>query len=315
MSSESSPKSNSKRTVLIVTGPTGSGKSSVAHQLAERHKLSIISADSRQVVRGFDIGSAKPSVEEQERYRYRMLDLINPGERFSAFDFKEQAEKEIRKSFVAGFTPVVCGGTGLYIRALTDGIVEIPSPDAELRAKLASEAKELGAEGMHDRLRQIDPLEAELIHPHNIIRVTRAIEMYYLTGKSKSELLHSQRHSDTPYNYRQLALTPEISAVYQRINNRVDAMIEAGWLDELRELYEKFGEVALRRAKAIGYTELLDHLVNQQDLRVSVELIKQNTRRFAKRQMTWLRGVEHIEFHTSSSELTKAAGRFFEPHE
>lgn len=300
-----------KRSVLIICGPTGSGKSVLAHEIAASRNGAIISADSRQVVRGFDIGSAKPSAAERERYNYRLLDLVDPGQRFNAFDFKERAEKEIKRVFAAGQTPIICGGTGLYIRALTDGIIEIPSPDAELRARLEAESKELGPEGMHDKLRRIDPLEAEIIHAHNVVRVVRAIEIYYLTGKTKSELKHSQRHGETAYAYRQLALTPPIEIVYQRINARVDQMLEQGWLDEVRELLDKHGADALRRAKTIGYDELVEHLTGGGELSAAVELIKQNTRRFAKRQMTWLRGVEDVELFPSSPELLRAAEEFF----
>lgn len=292
---------------LIITGPTGSGKSALAHELADQFPISIISADSRQIIRGFDIGSAKPSPEQRTCYDYRLLDIINPGQSYSAFSFKEDSEREISKIRKAGRIPLICGGTGLYIRALTEGIFEVPSPTVELREKLEKQAEELGPEKFHDELRRIDPLEAELIHPHNVIRVTRALEIYHLTGKTKSELTHSHRLAPRDSHCLQLALTPPIDEVYQRINDRVDQMIEQGWLAEVDQLLESFGAEKIKSARAIGYRELTDHLAGTASLESSIELIKQNTRRFAKRQMTWIRSVEGIETYLNPADLLKRA--------
>ncbi len=282
--------------ILIISGPTGSGKSAVVHQLADELPVSIISADSRQIIRGFDIGSAKPSAEERKRYDYRLIDIVSPGEGYSAFRFKEDAEREIKSVIKAGRIPVICGGTGLYIRALVEGIFEMPTPDPELRKKMADEAERLGPEGLHDKLRLIDPLEAEITHANNVVRVQRALEIYYLTGKTKSELAESQRLTAKPFEYTQLALTPPIADVYARINARVEVMLDSGWLSEVEELIATHGAENIRAARTIGYTELTEHLTGNMSLPAAAELIKQNTRRYAKRQMTWLRGVGDVAF-------------------
>ncbi len=293
--------------ILIITGPTGSGKSAVVHRLAEEFSVSIISADSRQIIQGFDIGSAKPSLAERERFDYRMLDIVGPGESYSAFRFKEEAEGEIKKTLRGGKIPIVCGGTGLYIRALVDGIFEIEAPSAELRAKMAEEAESLGTQGLHDKLRSIDPLEAEITHANNVVRVQRALEIFYLTGKTKSELAVSQRLTARPYQFVQLALTPPIASVYARIELRVEAMLERGWLSEVEGLVELWGAEKVLAARTIGYAELAKHLTGSHSLPAAVELIKQNTRRFAKRQMTWLRGTDSVEFFQETEALYAAA--------
>ncbi len=293
--------------ILIVTGPTGSGKSGIVHQIADELPISIISADSRQIITGFDIGSAKPSQSERERYDYRLLDIVQPGETYSAFRFKEDAEREIKRAIRAKRIPVICGGTGLYIRAAVEGIFEIPTPDAELRLRMAAEAEQLGAEGLHDKLRAIDPLEAEIIHTNNTVRVQRALEIYYLTGKTKSELAESQRLTARPYQFTQLALTPPIADVYARIESRVDLMFEQGWLAEVGALIERWGSEKIISARAIGYAEIARHIDGELSLPAAVELIKQNTRRFAKRQMTWLRGAGAVEFFDDSAALKTRA--------
>ncbi len=301
------PSAETQSPILIITGPTGSGKSGIAHQLADEFPLTIISADSRQIITGFDIGSAKPSQNDRERYDYRLLDIIQPGETYSAFRFKEDVEREIKRALRAGRIPIICGGTGLYIRAAVEGIFEIPTPDAELRQRMANDAEKLGAQGLHDKLRAIDPLEAEIIHANNTVRVQRALEIYYLTGKTKSELAESQRLTARPYEFTQLALTPPIADVYAKIESRVDLMFEQGWLAEVEALVERWGIEKIIAARAIGYTEITRHIEGELSLTAAVELIKQNTRRFAKRQMTWLRGADSVEFFAGSAALKNRA--------
>jgi tRNA dimethylallyltransferase len=298
-----SPSKNSHSPILIVSGPTGSGKSGIVHRLADEIPITIISADSRQIVKGFDIGSAKPTRLEREKYDYRLLDVIQPGETYSAFRFKEDTEREIKRAHRAGRIPVLCGGTGLYIRAVVEGIFEIPTPDAELRQKMADEAERLGAQGLHEKLRAIDPLEAEIAHANNTVRVQRALEIYYLTGKTKSELAESQRLTERPFEFVQMALTPPIADVYARIESRVDLMFEQGWLAEVEGLIEKWGSERILSARTIGYTEIAKHLEGLLSLPAAVELIKQSTRRFAKRQMTWLRGADSVEFFSDPAAL------------
>lgn len=291
--------------ILIISGPTGSGKSELAQTLAERFNLSIVSADSRQIVRGFDIGSAKPGAIEREKYDYRMLDIITPGQSYSAFEYSRQAESEIQDVIKSGGVPLICGGSGLYIRALTEGIFESAPADPELRRNLENQAEELGPLEFHGSLEKVDPQSARAIHPHNVVRVVRALEIYQTSGQTKSELMSDQRK--TAYSYRQLALTPPIEQVYERIGRRVDQMIGAGWESEVRNLIESHGVGTVRAARAIGYSELCDYLGGITPFEETIELIKRNTRRFAKRQMTWLRGIDDVKMHENAANLQAQA--------
>ncbi len=291
----------SSKPILIISGPTGSGKSKLAHILAEQFNLSILSADSRQIVSGFDIGSAKPNAAERRRYDYRMLDLIEPGQSYSAFEYARQAQREIKSVLQSGKVPLICGGSGLYIRALTDGIFETAPADPELRSTLEQQAEELGPLEFHALLKKVDPQSALAIHPHNVVRVVRALEIYYTSSQTKFELMSDQERPD--YLYRQLALTPPIELVYERIGLHVDRMFRDGWESEVRSLIETYGLEKIRAARAIGYTELCDYLGEIAPFEETIELIKRNTRRFAKRQMTWLRGINDIQMYESAENL------------
>lgn len=285
----------------------------MVHQLASDHQVSVISADSRQVVCGFDIGSAKPNKDEQEKYDYHLLDMIEPGQRYSAFDFRRDALTAIDSVFSSGSAPLVCGGAGLYLRALTEGIFEIPDPDPELRVRLENMARELGGDFLHNELKKVDPESAESIHPNNVIRVCRALEIYHITGETKSSLANQQRQqiNDTQkeINFHQFALTPPISQVYEAINGRVERMLDSGWPEEVEKLIKRYGAETIRQARAIGYSELVDYLADEVAWATTVELIKRNTRRFAKRQMTWIRGVSQIELFEDAETLLQAAAK------
>ncbi|MFQ5606869.1 MAG: tRNA (adenosine(37)-N6)-dimethylallyltransferase MiaA [Candidatus Zixiibacteriota bacterium] len=294
--SDTSPGSEAQdREIVILTGPTGSGKSALAHRLAEGSPISILSADSRQIVCGFDIGSAKPDGNERERYDYRLLDLIQPGERYSAFRYCEDAEREIRDVFNAGRVPLICGGTGFYLRALSEGIFDAPQAIPELRQELERQAMALGPESFHDILRRIDPKAGNEIHSNNTVRIIRALEIFYSTGKTKSELVEMPPKSPVPFRFRQFALTPPIDQVYRNIERRVEFMVESGWENEVRSLVDRYGINRIRTARAIGYSEWADCIDGKHTRDTAIELIKQNTRRFAKRQMTWLRGTKSAE--------------------
>ena len=283
--------------VLIISGPTGSGKSVLVHSLAAAHNVSVISADSRQIIRGFDIGSSKPTGEERRQYDYRMLDLIDPGQRYSAFAYARQAEGEIAEIVSSGRAPVVCGGSGLYLRALTRGFFESPPADPEIRRELENQAEELGPVRFHALLEKVDPISARAVHPQNVVRVVRVLEIFHSSGQTKSDLIDEQVQSIPEYTYCELALAPPTEWLYERINSRVEEMIQAGWESEVKDLVEEHGIDKIRAARAIGYGELCDHLEGDISLDESIELIKRNTRRFAKRQMTWLRGTDSVKMY------------------
>jgi len=275
--------------ISIICGPTASGKTALAVELAGRHPIEIVSADSRQIIKRLNIGTAKPTAQEREKVRFHLIDLIEPGERYTAFRFVDDADRAIGDILGRGHIPIVVGGAGLYLRALTEGVVEIEKDDLTIRERLEEEMEQVGAEWMYDRLSQIDPLEAAKLHPNNKVRLIRALEIYYLTGKPKSELAATGAYRKSQYSYEYFCLVPERQTLYRNIEARVDRMMQQGLLDEVRHLCQNGFKEQIRKANVIGYNELLDHLEEKTSLSKAVNLIKQNSRRYAKRQITWFR--------------------------
>ena len=292
--------------VPILAGPTACGKTAIALRLAEEFPLEVISADSRQVVRHLQVGTAKPTAEERARVPVHLIDLVEPGQRYSAFQFIGDAERCIGQILSRQLTPLVVGGTGLYLRALTEGVVEVADDDLEIRRTLEEELALHGPDEMYRRLQQVDPLEAARTHPANRLRVLRALEIFHLTGKSKSEITATGPHRRSGYQFVWFVLLPERRHLYERINQRVDAMIAAGWLDEVTTLVEAGKADALRQARVIGYAELLDFLQGLRPWDETISLIKQNTRRYAKRQYTWFNHqVPGRKYTTAEAVLTE----------
>ncbi|MEW5995214.1 MAG: tRNA (adenosine(37)-N6)-dimethylallyltransferase MiaA, partial [Candidatus Zixiibacteriota bacterium] len=275
--------------ISIICGPTASGKTACAVKLSQSYPVEIISADSRQVIRRLDIGTAKPSLEERKQVRFHLIDLIEPGERYTAFQYIEEAERAIQEVLARDKIPVVVGGTGLYLRALTEGVVETGRDDPALRRRLENQMAELGPKAMHQRLREIDPDEAAKVHPNNKVRVIRALEIYYQTGAPKTELARTGRYRRAPYEFEFFCIIPERRSLYERIGRRVEAMIAQGLVKEVERLVQQGLARQIRSANVIGYNEILDYLENRLTLDKAVSLIKQNSRRYAKRQTTWLK--------------------------
>ena len=294
--------------IPIICGPTGSGKTSVAVQLAADFPIEIISADSRQVIKHLDIGTAKPTPDEQQTVRFHLIDLIEPGERYSAFQFIEDCDTAVGDIIGRKRIPVIVGGTGLYLKALTEGVVEIEQDRPEIRQHLEDEMARLGPEAMHRRLAELDPAEAERIHVNNQVRVLRALEIYELTGRPKSELLAAGAYKRSSYAYSFYCLQPERTALYEAINRRVDAMIKAGLPEEVDRLVRRGLEPQLRQANVIGYDELLDYLDDRCSLDEAVAMIKQNSRRYAKRQITWFRHQAGCTYFTDRPSIMTALG-------
>lgn len=277
--------------IIAVAGPTASGKSALALELCKRLDGELISLDSMQIYRGLDIGTAKPTKAEQAEVRHHMIDICEPTENFSAAEFAERAHKVIADVRSRGKKAVLCGGTGLYLDTVLGRLDfgEIES-DEKLRGELIAFAEKNGADALHERLREIDPQAAEKIHPNNVRRVARAIEIYELTGKTKTE--HDREAiSDSPYESLIIGLDyDDREVLYSRINRRVDAMIEAGLEGEVRSLVSRGLLSAESTAgQAIGYKEMLGYIAGDCSLGDAVEKIKLGTRRYAKRQLTWLR--------------------------
>lgn len=284
--------------IPIICGPTASGKTGLAVRLAERFPVEVVSADSRQVFRRLNIGTAKPTAEECNKVRFHLVDMMEPGERYTAFRFMEDANRAIGEILARGAVPLVVGGTGLYLRALTDGVVEIAKDDMAIRERLESEMDELGPEAMHRRLATIDPVEAATVHPNNRVRVIRALELFELTGKCKSELVETGAYKKAEHVFEYHCLVPDRELLYERINHRVDQMMDDGLLAEVENLVAEGRAEALRRVPVIGYSELLDYLDGDRGLDEAVSLIKQNSRRYAKRQFTWFRHQADCIFYS-----------------
>jgi tRNA dimethylallyltransferase len=296
--------------IPIVCGPTASGKTGIAVELSDTFPIEIVSADSRQLLRHLEIGTAKPTAEERHAVPIHLIDLIEPGERYTAFRFIDDATEVIREVIARDRIPVVVGGTGLYLRALTEGVVEIDSEDMHVREELEQQMEQLGPERMHERLAQVDPLEATVIHPNNKIRVIRALEMFYLTGKSKSELVVTEAYKTTPFSFRYFCLMPPREELYQIINTRVDQMMEQGLLSEIQALIDRGMKDQISAANVIGYKELLEHLDNRLTEEEAVSLIKQNTRRYAKRQVTWFRKLDPGDVYGTRERLIDALAAY-----
>jgi len=289
--------------IPIICGPTGSGKTGAAVRLAEIFPIEVISADSRQVIKYLNIGTAKPTPEECKAVKFHLVDIIDPGERFSAFKFIDSADRAISDILSRDKIPIIVGGTGLYLKALSDGVVEIEEEDMAIREKLEEEMEQYGPEIMYDNLMRVDPIEAVKLHFNNQKRVIRALEIFYLTGKTKSEIVTTGKYFKSKYSFKYYCLAQEREILYERINSRVDQMLKMGWLNEIQELIKQGMGDSIRRANVIGYSELLDYLEGKYTLEEAVLLIKQNTRRYAKRQMTWCRNQTDSEFYESADIL------------
>ncbi|MNX17097.1 tRNA dimethylallyltransferase [compost metagenome] len=270
----------SKPPLIVVAGPTASGKSALAMDLAADLDGVILSADSRQVYRGFDIGTAKPTAEELASVPHRLIDVVEPTETYTVAQFRELARAEIAEAHAQGRMPILAGGTGLYIRAVLGGyaIPEVP-PDPELRAKLEK------LENPHAALAEVDAVSAARLHPNDRVRVIRALEVFHLTGKPISEL---QTREESPYRVAFLALGWPREALNERINLRTIQMFEAGLSAEVQALAQRYG-ADLPLLKTLGYAETLRWQLGEMTQEEAIALIQQNTRRYAKRQVTWFR--------------------------
>ena len=279
---------NRKSEILIViVGPTAVGKTRLALRLAQEFDGEIISADSRQVYRGMDIGTAKPTLEECRCVPHHLIDVVAPDEAFTLAQYQELAYEAIINVLARGKVPFLVGGTGQYVRAVVEGwgIPRVP-PNEKLRAELYRQAEIEGEGGLHARLREVDPAAAERIDPRNVRRVIRALEVYLETGQPISEL---QRKKPPPYRILQIGLTMDRQELYRRIDERVDRMIEGGLVEEVRELVERGYSYDLPSMSGLGYQQIGMYLRSQASLDEAIQLIKRRTRRFVRHQYNWFR--------------------------
>lgn len=275
--------------VIIVAGPTAVGKTAVALELAERLNGEIIGADSRQIYRYMDIGTAKPAPEERTRIPHYLIDIRNPDEAYSAADFARDASARAHDIVDRGKMPLIVGGTGLYIHALLYGIFDGPGKDAAYREKMQALADAHGKGFLHEKLRSVDAVTAKRLHPNDTLRIVRALEVFHLTGQPISE--HQALHT-TPlsrFNACFLVLNAPRPVLYERIDGRVERMVADGLFEEVEELRQQGYYGDLPSMSSVGYKEILDFLHGGCDRAGAVSLIKRNTRRYAKRQVTWFK--------------------------
>jgi tRNA dimethylallyltransferase len=286
----SSPSMNKTRPrIIVVGGPTASGKTTVGIEVAESHGGQIVSADSIQIYRYMDVGSAKPSIEERARVTHHLIDIRNPDEDFSAGDYVREARKSISQILKEGGLPLVVGGTGLYIRALIGGIAELPPAHTEIRKNLRMLEAKGGKGTLFKKLVELDPVSAGRIPSENVGRVIRALEVIELTGKTLSKLQEEHSFQDRRYEVLFVCLNPGRQLLYERIDKRVDSMIEGGLLEEVLKLYERGYSGELKPMQSLGYRHAGMVLTGQIDLYGAIRLMKRDTRHYAKRQMTWFR--------------------------
>lgn len=288
--------------LVVLVGPTATGKSAVAIELARKLNGEIVSGDSTQVYRGLDVGTAKVPLTQRKLVPHHLIDIINPEDSFSVADFQKRATQAIEEIHQKGKLPILVGGTGLYIRSVVDPyqFAEVAT-DLSLRHWLQQEAIRVGEAEMHRRLGEIDPPSAERIHPGDIRRVIRALEVYYLTGQPISSFHHLGKKTAQKYNSVWIGLNLPRELLYQRIEHRVDEMLEAGLVNEVERLLSQGVDPRSNSMQALGYKEIIGYLKGEYDLPTAVNLIKRNTRRFAKRQLTWFRRDSRIHWFDVAS--------------
>ena len=286
-----------KPKVIVIVGPTASGKTSLSIELAKQIKGEIISCDSMQIYKDMDIGSAKPTKEEMQGIKHYIIDEVLPTERFSVARYKQEAEKAIEEILKKGKTPIVVGGTGLYANSLIYGIeyddIKLDEKYREELMKIA-ETQE-GLEKLYNEAKKIDEKATEKISPNDKKRIIRILEIYKATGKNKTEQEIESRKKEVKYDYKIFGINIERPILYERINKRVDIMIDQGLIEEVKKLIKKYPEFPTAM-QAIRYKEIVEYLNNELSLEEAIEKIKKETRRYAKRQITWFKRIENLKW-------------------
>ena len=280
--------------LVIVQGPTASGKSALAMQLAERLDGEIVNADSMQVYRGMDIGTAKPTPEERARVPHHLYDLVTPDVNFTAADFRDHASRVIEEIHRRKKRIILVGGTGLYIRILTRGLADSPGGNQDIREDLEARADREGLAALHRRLADVDPVSAARLHPNDRVRVVRALEVFFMTGRPLSAFQDEHRFADELYRCLKIGINMERELLYRRVEERVDKMMAEGLVAEVAGLLAAGYTADLKAMSSIGYKEICAHLAGEYSLDEAVRLIKRSTRQYAKRQMTWCRRDSEI---------------------
>lgn len=282
---------NNKPTAIFLMGPTASGKTDLAIKLRQTLPVEVISVDSALIYKGMDIGTAKPSKEELALAPHRLIDILDPAESYSAMNFREDALREMAEITSQGKIPLLVGGTMLYYKALIEGLSPLPNADEKVRSEIEEKAAQVGWAALHKELTQIDPVAGARINPNDSQRINRALEVFYLTGKSLTELTE-QKGESLPYNLLQFAIAPaERSILHERIALRFHKMIELGFKQEVEKLFARSDlHLDLPSIRCVGYRQMWEHLQGDYDLDEAIYRGICATRQLAKRQITWLRG-------------------------
>lgn len=294
-----------KKKVIAIIGPTAVGKTKMSIELAKALDGEIISGDSMQIYRGMDIGTAKVTEEEMQGIPHYLIDIKDPLEEFSVAEFQGRAANLIDEISGKGKTPIIAGGTGLYIQSILYNYnFSVAESNPEYRLFLEKRIETEGIDGVYNELRMIDPESCDRIHPNNVRRVIRALEVYHETGLTMTEYLQEQEY-EAPYDHQIIGLTMERSLLYERINKRVDMMVNQGLIKEVKALYET-GIKDCQSIQAIGYKELYDYFNGKVSKEEAIELLKRNSRRYAKRQLTWFRNKMDVEWFDMSGAVFDA---------
>jgi len=284
-----------KKPMIVLTGPTAVGKTKLSVALAKAVNGEIISADSMQVYKYMDIGSAKITVDEMQGVPHHLIDILEPWDEFNVVVFKQKCEETLAGIYERGHIPIVTGGTGFYIQALLRDINFTENEEnTEYRTQLEALAKEKGAEALHEMLKKVDPLSAESIHANNIKRVIRALEYFHLTGEPISTHNEQEKQKESAYNSCYFVLNDEREKLYARIEQRIDEMLENGLIDEVQKLKNMGCKREMVSMQGLGYKEILDYLNGECTLDEAIYLLKRDTRHFAKRQLTWFRREKDV---------------------
>lgn len=299
---------DARKPILVIAGPTATGKTGTAIALARWLEGELVGADSVQVYRGFDIGSAKPTADDLGDIEHHLIDVIDPDEDIDAVAYARMADQAITDIRARGRLPIVVGGTGLWIRALLRGLVEVPPVDLAVRQRLEAIAQAEGAEALHARLTEVDPLTAQAVHPNDALRIVRALEVYEQTGTPLGKLRAEHALGEPRYRAVFVVLDMDRDRHADIITARVQAMLDAGWADEVRRLHERWGD-DVRPFQSVGYREMLAHVRDGVPLEETRQQIRKSTWTYARRQRTWFNGEPGVSWVSDRAALLDPAGR------
>jgi tRNA dimethylallyltransferase len=301
--------------IIVICGPTAAGKTAAGIEVARAVGGEIVSADSMQVYRYMDIGTAKPTAAEQAAVRHHLIDVADPDEPFDAAAYMTRARRALAELIRRGRPPVVVGGTGLYIKALLYGLFRSEARNRDVRARLRAEADAAGTAALHARLEACDPEAAARLHPNDRARILRALEVFEVTGRPISELQRAHRFGEAPFRALKIGLSLERETLYRRIDRRVEAMLAAGLEAEVRGLLARGYGPQLKPMQSIGYSHMAACIAGRVDMGECIRTLQRDTRRFAKRQLTWFRADAEIVWMTPdrTTEMIQRSKRFLEP--